>query len=75
MKQFYGQHKASLTQYLLPVLDDQSFLSRNLLFQRLVVFLGLHVWALVFYSYGEIFAHLYSLNIGGFPESEVAHGD
>lgn len=70
-----GDEVARLPQDVLPVFHNERFLSRNRVrFPRLVVFLGLHFRALVFYSYGEIFAHRFSLNVGGFPESEATHG-
>lgn len=74
MLQIHGKEIARLAQYLLPIFNYQRFLSRDRFFQLLVAFLGVHSRALVFYSDGEIVSRRQTLNIGGFPESEVAHG-
>lgn len=63
MLQVNTQQIARLPQYLLPVPGNQRFLSCNGVFQLHVAFLGLHFWALVFYSYGEIFSRQLSAYI------------
>lgn len=76
MLQLYRYQVSGLAQYVLPVSGYQRFLSRNRFycFQRLVVFLGVHLRSLVFYSDGEIVSLRIPLNIGESPESEASHG-
>lgn len=63
MLQVNTQQIARLSQYLLPVPGNQRFLSCNGVFQLHVAFLGLHFWALVFYSLGDIVGLRRHINI------------